>query len=100
MKPQLNWQDYQKLEFPTHQTTQARSYRSFKNYGLKAKLQDAWQRAVAYLSTSSEPHVWRSQDSTGQVIWNAYDPLTRRSIERVSMNEVRVWLEERYYQPL
>lgn len=95
MKSQLSWQDYQNLEFPSHLTPKNRPHRS-----LKTQLNDLWQSIIASLSTSSEPHVWLTKDGAGHTVWNAYDPVTQRSIEQVSANELRAWLEDRHYQAI
>lgn len=94
MKSQMNWQEYRNLEF-SNLTAKKTPHR-----GLKTKLNDLWQSMIAYLNTSSEPHVWQSKDSAGRVVWNAYDPINRSSVEQVSAHEMRVWLEERHYQTL
>jgi hypothetical protein len=95
MKSQLSWKEYRALEFSTEQPAKTPA-----RLGLKAKLNHLWQRVIAYLNPSTEPHVWQTEDSTGQVVWNAYDPVTRQSVEQVSASEMRVWLEERHYQAL
>lgn len=91
MKSHLNWNDAQGSEVTT-----AHVFRKTQQ-SLSAKLNDSWQSVLTYLSTSSEPRVWQSQKD-GKVAWNAYDPITRKSVERVSMQEIRAWLEERHYQ--
>jgi hypothetical protein len=95
MKSQLSWKEDRALEFSTKQPA-----KTTPRLGLKAKLNHLWQRMIAYLNTSTEPHVWRTEDSSGQTVWNAYDPVTHRSIEQVSAHEMRIWLEERHYQAL
>jgi hypothetical protein len=88
MKSQLNWN-----------TTLDRSMsHSAQKQSLFTKLSNWFQRTVSELSVSTEPHVWQTQDSTGKTVWNAFDPMTKRSIEQVSAQELRVWLEERHYQ--
>ena len=37
-------------------------------------------------------------DRQGQTLWSAYDPATGRSIDQLSTEEMRSWLEERHYQ--
>lgn len=85
MKFYLNWNDAQELEQPSQ------SHGRFS-----VKLNDMWQRAIAYVA--SEPHVWRTQDHLGRVVWSAYSPVTGQSISRVSASEMRTWLEEQHYQ--
>ncbi|HEY9627873.1 MAG TPA: hypothetical protein V6C84_11275 [Coleofasciculaceae cyanobacterium] len=91
MKSQLNWNDAQNSETATSQIFQK------TQHSLVTKLNNVWKKTIAFLNTSSEPRVWPSQEA-GQVTWNAYDPSTRISIEQVSVQELRVWLEELHYQ--
>jgi hypothetical protein len=49
-----------------------------------------------FLAASDDPHVWRSHDRNGET-WNAYDPVTGKQILRASEEELRMWLESRYY---
>jgi len=66
--------------------------------GVKSEIAHLWGAIASFLSVSYEPHLWKTTDSTGQVTWNAYDPKTGRSAQYLSEHEMRVWLEERYYQ--
>lgn len=60
-----------------------------------------WQSLLDWVAerihNPAEPHVWQSHDRTGTVIWHAYDPLTNRAFACPSEDEMRQWLEERYY---
>lgn len=52
----------------------------------------------AILQRAIEPpqlRVWQTWDEQG-VYWNARDPVTGRSIERVSESQIRAWIEQRY----
>lgn len=89
MKSSMSWEEYQRLELISSQTPSA------EPLSLAAKLNHLWQRIMAYLGSSNEPHVWQTVDMTGRVYWNAIDPLTGRSIEKVSADTIRVWLEAR-----
>lgn len=40
--------------------------------------------------------VWHHSDRHGQLSWSGYDPVTGRSIHRVSEDEIRTWIEQRY----
>jgi len=92
MKSQLNWNNSQNLGIVTSQSLQA------QRRHLSAKLNDIWQHALSYLCIAAEPRVWHTEDSLGRTAWSAYDPMTGRSIEQVSVQDLRVWLEERHYQ--
>lgn len=63
---------------------------------LKVQLGNFFHTLVAQLTNSTEPRVWQSENSTGHVLWNAYDATTDRIIRNVSETEVRAWLETRY----
>ncbi|MEM8602625.1 MAG: hypothetical protein AAGF24_02155 [Cyanobacteria bacterium P01_H01_bin.121] len=51
---------------------------------------------VGLLQHPSELRVWSTVDPFGRKLWNAYDPVTRQSITRLSENKMRVWIESRY----
>ncbi len=53
----------------------------------------SWQKR---LSMSNEPRIWQTRDRNGNVLWNAYDPVSDRSLYYASEAEVRIWLENRY----
>ncbi|BAU15407.1 hypothetical protein LEP3755_59650 [Leptolyngbya sp. NIES-3755] len=63
----------------------------------KSLLSYAW-KAIS-TPVSSEPRVWQRRDRSGQTYWQVYDPETNRSARLSSEQEVRQWLEQRYYQP-
>ncbi len=44
----------------------------------------------------NDPHISHYYDIEGQMIWSAYDPLTRQTFVTRSENELRTWLEARY----
>jgi hypothetical protein len=49
------------------------------------------------ISRGSEPRVWQKINSNGQITWFAYDPETSISKAFSSEQDVRIWLETRYY---
>jgi hypothetical protein len=55
-----------------------------------------WHRCTEAIAVDTEPHVWKTRDH-GHIFWHAYDPNTGSLSDFTSENEVRVWLEERYY---
>lgn len=65
---------------------------------LRAKLNDLWQGVIEFLETSSELYITQIQDAKGQTQWKAFDPTTGQSAQFDSEEDVRVWVEERYYQ--
>ena len=44
-----------------------------------------------------EPKVWQKCDRQGNIYWLTFDPITKIYSFFSSEEEVRIWLEERYY---
>lgn len=65
---------------------------------LKSKLQNAWQRLVIAITTSSQLQVWQTHLVNGDCSWHAYDPMTGRSACFGTETEMRVWIETQYYK--
>jgi len=93
MKSLATGNTYYSLEQIPSKAPQKKSVRSFRS-----EINDIWQATVAHWKATSEPHVWRTQDQSGQEAWNAYDPASHRTVRQVSEHDLRVWLEERHYQ--
>lgn len=55
-------------------------------------------RIVEYLNSQPEIKVWQRQDRFGNEYWEVYDPNTNRSASLGSEEEVRIWIEELFYQ--
>jgi len=91
MKSQCSWNNSSSYDFATTPTLQKNQRSTW------SQLKDLWQSTLNYFSASTEPRVWQTEDSAG-IAWSAYDPITKQWIERVSAQELRVWLEERHYQ--
>ena len=68
---------------------------SFKET-VQIKLNSFLRSLVAQLSASNDPHVWETQDADGQMVWNAHDRASGRTIRHASETELRIWLESRY----
>jgi hypothetical protein len=54
-------------------------------------------KIATFLTTGNELHVWTNQQH-GHVIWHVYDPMTEHKEQFSSEEELRLWLEQRYYQ--
>ena len=61
---------------------------------LRSTLSLIWN--VLFTSVSDEPRIWQERDRFGNVWWYVYDPISRRSIQFPSEQEVRRWLEKRF----
>ncbi|MFE4107206.1 hypothetical protein [Almyronema epifaneia] len=49
------------------------------------------------LIESDQPRV-RVREANGETVWQAYDPVSRHQAAFNSEEELRAWLEQRYYQ--
>ncbi len=69
-----------------------------------ADLSSRLQRAIAYvwqsfrnlLSVSDELRLWQTVDSSGDVLWNAYDPKTNHYVQGLTEQNMRIWIDKRY----
>ena len=59
---------------------------------------EVWTSVLKLMTGSSEPMIHKQCDRRGQISYSIYDPSTQHTIAGLSETEVRVWLEERYYQ--
>ena len=57
-----------------------------------------WQSLLKLLLGSSEPIIEKQLDNNGQDLYSIYDRVTQQQISGLTEAEVRVWLEQRYYQ--
>ncbi|HBR00157.1 MULTISPECIES: hypothetical protein [Roseofilum] len=62
------------------------------------RLQKLWNYFVAIWWYSDEPRITEKKDRDGNWIYHVYDPLSHQHLMFDSEQEVRVWLEERYYE--
>jgi hypothetical protein len=61
---------------------------------LRSTLSVIWD--VLFTSVSDERRIWQKRDRFGNVWWYVDDPISRRSIQFPSEQEVRRWLEKRF----
>jgi hypothetical protein len=61
------------------------------------KLQSVLSAIWNLVSSPSEPRVRQRHDRFGQIYFQVYDPATRCSASLHSEQEVRQWLEQRFY---
>lgn len=52
--------------------------------------------AVSTLA-SDEPRIWQGLDRRGEIYWRVYDSISDRSIVFYSEQEVRKWLDQRFF---
>lgn len=85
----LNWR-------PSHDHTDPATVTQPNLFDHLRMMWESWQKS---LSTNDEPQIWQTRDRNGNVLWNAYDPISDRSLYYASEAEVRIWLENRYSYP-
>ena len=56
------------------------------------------RRMQKKLVGSHEPVIEERRDRTGALYWRVYDPITQDRKFFYSEDDVRVWLDQRYYQ--
>jgi hypothetical protein len=64
---------------------------------LISEFQRFLQHVVKVITTTPELQVWQTHDRKGHISWHAYEPKTGRSACFGSEEEIRVWIEMRYY---
>lgn len=87
------------------QTHQEREWIPAKNSdGFRLRFEDASQwlnhaaRAIAHaLTGNSDPFIWQKTDRNGNTWWIINDPLTGTCFHALSEEEVRAWIDQRYY---
>ena len=89
-----NYSDREKLETLFKQS----EAKAVEKTNLFLVINSLWEHIVLSLTKEQEPKIWQSCDRSGKLWWHGYDPVTGRSICRDSEAEMRIWIEERYYQ--
>ncbi|HEY9764258.1 MAG TPA: hypothetical protein V6D07_17140 [Trichocoleus sp.] len=56
----------------------------------------AGQAFVEFLTSGNDLRIWTRQRN-GHLIWHVYDPMTEQRQQFSSEEELRSWLENRYY---
>jgi hypothetical protein len=91
MKLPIDQLEYQKLEL----IIPPNSPRPVSQLIAKA-LKTAWQWLTQSLFASQEVKVWCTADPQGNLSWSALDPISGRSVNGLSEDQMRVWLEQRH----
>lgn len=60
-------------------------------------LKQVWLRVINLLVSNTELQVWQAMTDEGHLIWQAYDPVSHELVTRGSEDEMRAWIETRYY---
>ncbi|MBD1852685.1 hypothetical protein [Leptolyngbya sp. FACHB-711] len=103
MRTQKQWLEYKQLEqipLTIAELQQVSQDNSGHTHRLSDWLRQIWRPISRMLESTTEPHIWKTYDQMGNPIWHAHDPITGQESEWISEDDLRVWLEERYYQPV
>ena len=65
--------------------------------GLLFRLKQVGSFLLKALTSGDEPRIWITNSSSGKR-WSAYDPISNCSGSFDSEDDLRAWLEQRYYQ--
>lgn len=68
-----------------------------KSLNLLSVLKRTSQRLMRLFVGSNELRVWQTYDRSGQTWWHGFDPMTGRSISVDTEEQMRIWIEQRYY---
>jgi len=71
---------------------------SIKKNKFGLKVSKLLQKLVWQLTKETEPIIRQKKSRFSNNYWYVYDPRTGRSAHLASEEEVRIWLEERYYR--
>lgn len=64
---------------------------------LTQALKQLGDRTMRFFTGQTEPRIWQ-RTRQGQPVWFAHDPITNRTRQFLTEQDVRFWLEKRYYE--
>jgi hypothetical protein len=74
---------------------------SLQNWQIKLPIGSALKRVLQYFvpffASSQELRIWTTTDRYGNTSWHAYDPVRDARVSLGSEDEMRTWIERRYY---
>lgn len=78
--------------------TSSLSAQTPKSRFLFTTLKAIWRYSIRSLVGNNELQVLQKTDRYGMSYWRTYDPASGRSTVLGSQAEMRMWIEQRYYQ--
>jgi hypothetical protein len=60
-------------------------------------LQTLGGHLMRFLTAERELRIWQTSRN-GRQVWHAYDPITNRKRQFVTEDDLRAWLDNRYYE--
>ncbi|HSM83580.1 MAG TPA: hypothetical protein VLS96_17975 [Nodosilinea sp.] len=67
------------------------------SWPLTQTLKQLGDRAMSFFTGQTEPRIWQ-RTRNGNPTWFAHDPVTNRTRQFASEQDVRLWLDRRYYE--
>ena len=96
----INWSKFNLTDFEeqTNSSKKDSSQNTIVRFGRKIakKLNDLGDCLLNF-DTYSEPQIWERKDRYGNIYYRIYDPKSDRHFYFNSEDEVRWWLDKRYY---
>ncbi|ARV57744.1 hypothetical protein BZZ01_03015 [Nostocales cyanobacterium HT-58-2] len=94
MKPSESWLLYKELELIDVEESEIKA----SQVTLKSKIGRLWELLLGKHKRASELRIWHTGDAAGNILWSAYDSITRQSVQGLSEAEMRIWIEQRSQQ--
>ena len=92
MRTYKQWRNYREQELiERHQP--ARELLEVEILSFFQQIWDSWQN---WWCVSNEPQISEITDSTGRTRWKIYEPVSDRTFQLESQQEVLAWLEQRH----
>lgn len=91
MKPAIDWLEYQRLELIIPSSS-----RPQRNRLAWLRIGHVWDALWSQLVRPAEPYIWQTRDAAGEIWWSAHDPETGQSVQYISEDQMRAWVEQRY----
>jgi GTP-binding protein EngB required for normal cell division len=84
---------YQEFEFIIYKKSD-----KLAKSGFASKLNQIWNEIVKLMSTRNEITIDSLKDKSGNMYWRIQDSISGRRVFFGTEQEVRAWLDRRYYQ--
>lgn len=98
MKPNSLYAQLELIPEPAEQPIQT-DYSLGRAWGaVKTRFGPLGIALLAYFCGSTEPHIRLKRDHDGNTLFVAYDPVSQQRRNFSSEQDLRVWVEQRYYQ--
>ena len=69
-----------------------------KGRSIFSAINQVWQGLLAAISGENEVRIWQTCDRYGNTCWHGCDRATGRSTSVATDDEIRAWIDRRYYQ--